>query len=158
LLNPYRLSDYLQGKRFESDLGSSYYLYLTDVSETFNNASVYAFGFEVLSAEDETVFDSRISHTICYYLDRFFQEHDHVIVYIPSDYDQRDKARLRLFDRWYSRLAPYAVCRELDTARYSFQYDADKLFVVTLFFKNAQRALAELIIYGDLEELAHSGK
>ena len=79
-------------------------------------------------------------------------------MYIPSDHDLRDTARLRLFDRWYARLAPYAVCQELDTARYSFQYEAEKRFVVTLFFKNAQRELAQRIIYGDLEEMANAGK
>jgi hypothetical protein len=77
---------------------------------------------------------------------------------VPSDHDRRDKARLRLFDRWQVQLAPYVHCKDVDTARYSFQYEADKLFVVTLFFKNEQRALAERIIYGDLDELVHAGK
>jgi hypothetical protein len=30
--------------------------------------------------------------------------------------------------------------------------------VVTLFFKNAQRALAERIIYGERDELVYAGK
>jgi len=111
-----------------------------------------------LSAEDGIIFDIRTSHTICDYLDRYFQEHDHVIVYIPSDMTGVISQVKTVWSLVCATEPLTPSARELDTARYSFQYDAEKLFVVSLFFKSVQRGLAEQIIYGDPEEMAHRGK
>jgi len=65
LLNPYNLIDHPKGKQFNCPSGQ-YCLYITDVSETFNNQPVYTFGFEIIiEGEKQYAIDERISHTIC---------------------------------------------------------------------------------------------
>lgn len=153
MLNPYNLIDHPKGKQFNCPSGQ-YCLYITDVSETFDNQPVYTFGFEIITeGEKQYAVDERISHTICKYLDDFFIERDELILYVPADLDRKEKARLRLFDAWYRKYKDDFSCKNLETDRYVFQYETDKEFIVTIFYKSPQRAIAEKILYSELPEL-----
>jgi hypothetical protein len=155
LLNPYALTEHPKGKQFTCPSGE-YCLYITDLSETFSNQPVYSFGFEVImQGERQYSIDHRISHTICKYLDDFFCQRDELILYVPADLDRKERARLRLFDTWFEKYKDDFSCRDLETCRYSFRYDDDKEFIVTIFYKSPQKAIAEKILYNELPELAN---
>lgn len=158
MLKPYNLVPFRAGHCFTTASRRCYYLYFTDVSETFGGAPVYSFGFELISGEKCLLQDKRIAQTICKALDNFLHENDHVIIYVPLDRDGKEASRVRLFDQWFSRYSHDFTCKEIEKDRVIFKYDNEKDLVVTVFFKTPQRAVVKKVLYDDLFELWTSSK
>jgi hypothetical protein len=160
LLNPYNLEPFQEGLKFTTDLGLTYYLYFTDVSDTFDGAPVYDFCFTILTEPAEKIknrTDERISHTICKVLDDFMKSKEHVIIYVPMDDEQgKNISRAKLFNSWFEDLKDNFECPNLETNKVVLRYTDDKSFIVNVFYKVEHRAIAEKILYGDVPEI--SGK
>jgi hypothetical protein len=93
--------------------------------------------------------DPRIGETICWAIDDFLQANRAAVLYIPIDDQQATPAaRAKVFDKWYDLQKGNFRCDDLQQERVILQSKGNSV-IVTLFYREDQRAIAEQILYGD---------
>jgi hypothetical protein len=161
LLSPYNVIEVQSGYEFSTDHAVTYYVYFTNVSETFGERDcVFSFGFEPKNVDPgaDLPKDGRIGDTIARIIEVFFSRHNRVIVYVPYDKDKKDKLRMRLFDIWFAKYQPLLNCPELCKDRVSLVYTEDAYMDVTAIYRAEQAELAQKILFGDLPEIWDASK
>ena len=161
MLNPYEITVVESGYEFSTDNQIIYYVYFTDVSETFNERDgVYSFGFEPRNVTDQVLMpkDQRVGDTIAKIIESFFIKNKNVIVYVPYDKDKKDKLRMRLFDIWFNKYQDKVACPKLNKDRISLILSDEIYLDVTAIFGIEQTELAQKILFGDVPEIWDASK
>jgi hypothetical protein len=109
---PYNLFQEFEGfYSFTTDFGLSYSLFLIDTTEQFgldegHNCVLYHFGLTLESAvnkDDSRVYDERIEATVVSFVSAILTNNKNCIVYAASPEGNKERARIRLFERWHRR-------------------------------------------------------
>ena len=109
---PYNLSQDFEGfYSFTTDFGLSYSLFLIDTTEQFgldegHGCVLYHFGLtleSVANEDDRRVYDERIEATVVSFVSATLANNKNCIVYAGSPAGNKEKARIKLFERWYRR-------------------------------------------------------
>ena len=104
--SPYSLTEAGEGYGFVSDAGDTYSIYFSDGSGYFPGMAVaehaLMLGFTRLRAGEWPAYDSRIAATVMAVVERaLLTDERRVITYVCDHADNRQKARHRLFARWF---------------------------------------------------------
>ncbi len=119
MLNPYPLTASQLGDQpgysFSCAASNTYFIYYTDVSQTCGIPPhpVYDISFTRPMFTNPSSIDTRISQTICSYLDTLMHEADAVFTYAPLMDDNKHLARLKLFNRWLEKSKPFFKCADI---------------------------------------------
>ena len=161
MLNPYNVIEAHSGYEFSTDHGIIYYVYFTNVGDTFGEQDcVFSFGFEPknIGSYHDLPKDGRVGDTIASIIESFFTQYENVIVYVPYDKDKKDKLRMRLFDIWFAKYQPLLNCPELCKDRVSLVYAEDACMDVTALYRIEQTGLAQRILFGDIPDIWDASK
>lgn len=93
---------------FDTPSGAQYVAYFLELPFA---EDLYTFNFEKLHRGKYGVVDCHVFDTICHFLWRFFQNHRNSMLIACDTADGREKARMRLFESWYKRMAPNGISK-----------------------------------------------
>ncbi len=122
-IHPYPLKKKENNFFFSTENGIEYIVYFTNsIAESFkpqfpNLASeIFDFGFEPLNKLDKEIqlkskHDPRIKDTIINVVATFFKENQKALIYTCSTLEGKQKARSRLFNRWFNDTEKYGILK-----------------------------------------------
>ena len=116
-LHPYRYWIEDDKYLFRTPSGVLYVAYFLDLSSLAEN--LFTFIFDRVSMGDKGVIDTQVCDTVCTILASFFKEHINSILIVCDSADGREKARMRLFNAWFDRIAPEGLIKVDRTGRTS---------------------------------------
>lgn len=97
---PYKIERQQDGKyTFVTISGVVYIAYFIEIPFGNGIEDVYSFSFETIN--EPQAFDERIYATIFQILHEFFLNNQNSMLFVCDSNDDKESARLRLFDRWY---------------------------------------------------------
>lgn len=129
-LHPYRYWKEDDKYLFRTPSGALYVAYFLDLSSLAEN--LFTFNFDRVSRGVKGVVDTQVCDTVCTILASFFKEHINSILIVCDSADGREKARMRLFNAWFDRIAPEGLIK-LDKVGRASSYD---LFVSILLWQD----------------------
>lgn len=129
-LHPYRYWIEDDKYLFRTPSGALYVAYFLDLSSLAEN--LFTFNFDRVSMGDKGVVDTQVCDTVCTILASFFKEHINSILIVCDSADGREKARMRLFNAWFDRIAPEGLIKVDRTGRTS----SYELFVSILLWQD----------------------
>ena len=115
---------------FDTPSGARYVAYFLDLS--FISDNLFTFNFDREVEGTRKIIDSQVFDTICTILGRFFQSHVVSMLLVCDSQGGREEARKRLFDSWFSRLAPKNLMK-IDRSGYAEEY---RLFVSIIVWQD----------------------
>lgn len=129
-LHPYRYWIEDDKYLFRTPSGALYVAYFLDLCSLAEN--LFTFNFDRVSMGDKGVVDTQVCDTVCTILASFFKEHINSILIVCDSADGREKARMRLFNAWFNRIAPEGLIKVDRTGRTS----SYELFVSILLWQD----------------------
>lgn len=147
---PYPISETETGFGFTTDLGTTYRLDFTSDSDYLPDTpfadSVFSFSLLPVSGSFDRQ-DPRIEPTIIQVLRLFFEANSGaVLLYVCSTDSNHERARSRLFERWFSR-------HQQGYVKFDFNYPEERLYMSAIVRENfPERWRIELTILQTVEQ------
>jgi hypothetical protein len=145
LLNPYKYESPDSGVSFHftTDHGIEYSLAIGDYSEMFGLPDNYPCRLQFflvtrINRPDKVPIDRRIKDTIISFSIEYLDKNPHIIFYVCSNKDGKERARQLMFDEWFKEAGKQDVSKEVRIINNNETY---------FIFKNVNQ-LAKQIILG----------